>query len=96
MTLKLQVLGPGCPRCKLLADFAATAARELALEYSLEKITDLNQIMALGVVGTPVLVVNGVVNLVGKVPGIPELKAILKQATQERVCQSNRPEREPT
>jgi protein-disulfide isomerase len=43
-------------------------------------VTDLKQIMALGVMMTPALAVNGTIKVAGKVPGIPEIKAILQQA----------------
>jgi protein-disulfide isomerase len=36
--------------------------------------------MALGVMMTPALAVNGNVKVVGKVPTVPEIKAILQQA----------------
>jgi len=35
----LQVLGPGCPKCKKLAENAEAAAKELGIEHRLEKIT---------------------------------------------------------
>ena len=75
---KLQVLGTGCPKCKKLAEQAEEAARGLGIEYELEKVTDLNEIMAFGVMMTPSLVVDGVVKIIGKVPGVEEIKQILK------------------
>ena len=75
---KLQILGTGCPKCRLLADAAETAAKELGIEYELEKVTDLNQIMGFGVMLTPALVVDGVVKVSGKVPTADEAKALLR------------------
>jgi small redox-active disulfide protein 2 len=63
-----------------LAQFTEQAAQELGLDYELVKVTDLKQIMALGVMMTPALAVNGTVKVVGKVPAIPEIKTILQQA----------------
>lgn len=76
--MKIQILGPGCAKCTKLAEMAATAAQELGIDYELEKIADLNQIMAFGVMMTPALVVNGEVKVVGKVPSVAELKGMLK------------------
>ncbi|MFA7330253.1 MAG: thioredoxin family protein [Candidatus Delongbacteria bacterium] len=73
----LQILGTGCPKCKQLAERAESAARELGLDYQLEKVTDINQILAFGVMMTPALVVDGQVRLVGKVPDVADLKALL-------------------
>jgi small redox-active disulfide protein 2 len=78
--MQLLILGTGCARCKTLAQFTEQAARELGLTYELNKVTDLKQIMALGVMMTPALAVNGTVKVVGKVPSVAELKTILQQA----------------
>ncbi len=77
--MKIQILGTGCPKCNQLAQAAESAARELGLEYELVKIKDLNDIMAMGVMMTPALAIDGTVKTVGKVPSIDELKTILKQ-----------------
>jgi small redox-active disulfide protein 2 len=74
---KIQVLGPGCAKCKKLAEHAEQAAKELGINYELEKITDLTQIMNFGVVMTPGLVVDGVVKTSGKVPSVEEIKKLL-------------------
>jgi small redox-active disulfide protein 2 len=73
----LQILGTGCARCQTLARFAEQAAQELGLNYELKKVTDLDQIMAMGVMMTPALVVNGEVKVIGKVPSVAELKTLL-------------------
>lgn len=77
--MKIQILGTGCPKCKKLAEAADAAAKELQLDFELEKVTDINQIMAFGVMLTPALAVNGVVKVVGKVPSIDEIKNMLQQ-----------------
>jgi len=66
--VKIQVLGTGCPKCKKMAEVAESAAVEMGMEFELEKVTDLNQIMSFGVMMTPALVVNGEVKVAGKVP----------------------------
>ncbi len=77
--MKIQILGTGCPKCKKLAEAAEAAAKELQLDYELEKVTDINQIMTFGVMMTPALAVDGDVKVVGKVLAIEEIKGILKQ-----------------
>ena len=49
---KIQVLGPGCPNCRRLADLADDVARELGLEYELEKVTDITRITQFGVMAS--------------------------------------------
>lgn len=75
--MKIQILGSGCAKCKKMAEAAAAAAEELQLDYELEKVTDINQIMAFGVMVTPALAVDGRVRVVGKVPVAGEIKKIL-------------------
>ena len=75
--MKLQILGTGCPKCKKLADTAQAAAEELGLDYELEKITDINEIMKFGVMLTPGLAVDGKVKASGKVPSVDEIKQML-------------------
>lgn len=76
--MKIQILGPGCSKCKELAANAEAAATELGLEYEIEKISDISDIMSFGVMMTPGLAVNGEVKSVGKVPSVEDVKSMLK------------------
>ena len=78
--MKLQILGTGCPKCHALTTATEQAAQSLGLAYELEKITDLNRIMSFGVMMTPALVLNGKVQVSGKVPSVAELRTILQLA----------------
>jgi small redox-active disulfide protein 2 len=73
----LQVLGPGCANCKRLAENVEAAAKELGIEYKLEKVTDVRAIVQAGILRTPALAVDGKVKFYGKVPSVSELKTIL-------------------
>lgn len=75
---KLQILGTGCAKCQKLTDHAKAAAEALGLEYTLEKVTQIDQIMKFGVMLTPALAVDGVVKVSGKVPDVETLKAMIK------------------
>jgi len=74
---KIQILGTGCPKCKKLAECAEQAAKELGIEYELEKITQINDIMKFGVMVTPALVIDGEVKSAGKVLSLDEMKKVL-------------------
>jgi len=78
--MKLEILGTGCPKCKALTVAAQAAADELGLDYELAKVTDLQEIIAHGVMMTPALAVNGQVLLSGRVPQVEELKQLLAEA----------------
>ena len=75
--MKIQVLGTGCKKCSNLAEAADTAAKELGIDYELEKVTDIVKIMEAGVMTTPALVIDGAVKVSGRVPSADELKKIL-------------------
>jgi small redox-active disulfide protein 2 len=77
MTTRLQILGTGCPKCRLLGEHTERAARELGLDYQLEKVTDLEQILAFGVIATPALVVDGEIRVSGHVPSTGRLRELL-------------------
>ena len=76
--MKLQILGTGCPKCKKLAENTEAAAKALGIEYTIEKITNINDIMTFGVMMTPALVVDGQVKVMGKVPEPAEISDMLK------------------
>jgi small redox-active disulfide protein 2 len=73
----LQILGTGCPKCRKLAEATEEAAKNLGIDYRLEKVTDITAIMSFGVMMTPALAVDGVVMAAGKVPSVDELRKIL-------------------
>lgn len=74
---KIQILGTGCPKCKKLAENAEAAAKELGVEYPIEKITEINEIMKFGVMVTPALAVDGQVKVTGKVADAGDIKEML-------------------
>ncbi|MFH1616384.1 MAG: thioredoxin family protein [Planctomycetota bacterium] len=74
---RIQILGTGCPKCKKLAENAEAAAKELGIEYDIEKVTQINDIMKMGVMVTPALVIDGTVKVAGKVASPDDIKAML-------------------
>jgi len=74
---KIQILGISCPKCKKLAENAESAAKQAGIEYEIEKVTEINDIMKFGVMVTPALVIDGQVKTVGKVVSPDEIKAML-------------------
>ena len=77
---KIQILGPGCPKCRKLAENARAAVEQLELDFEIEKVTDINEIMKFGVMITPALAMDGEVKTVGKVPSPDQIRQILAQS----------------
>ena len=76
--MEIKVLGPGCAKCKKTEEIVREAVAESAVEAEIEKVTGLMDIAAYGVFGTPAVVIDGEVKLVGKVPTKDEVKSWLK------------------
>ena len=77
MSVEIKVLGSGCTKCNLLEDATKKAVEKAGLEASVEKVTDMQEIMAYGVMSTPALVVDGQVRLAGRVPSVDDLVSLL-------------------
>jgi small redox-active disulfide protein 2 len=76
-TMKIQILGSGCAKCRQLTAVAEQAAQDLGIQYDLEKVTDVKRYPEFGVMFTPALVVDGVVRSSGKVLSLEEARKLL-------------------
>ncbi len=74
---KIQILGTGCPKCSKLTENAEKAAQETGIEYEIEKVTQIDDIMKMGVMLTPALAVDGEVKVAGKVASPDAIKKML-------------------
>lgn len=76
--MTVQVLGTGCPKCIKLTENVHKAVEKADLQgVTIEKVTDIRKIMEFGVMMTPALVVDGEVKVMGRVPGVDEIAALL-------------------
>jgi small redox-active disulfide protein 2 len=76
--MRIEILGTGCAKCKLLAERAEEAARGLGADFTLAKVTEYPDIVARGVMSTPGLVVDGVVKCQGHVPTVAAIRDLLR------------------
>jgi small redox-active disulfide protein 2 len=77
--MRIKILGTGCAKCTKLAAHAEEAAKKTGVDYTLEKVTDINKIMTFGVMVTPALVVDGTVRCSGNVPSVEQLEKMLTE-----------------
>ena len=75
--MNITVYGTGCPKCKKLSQNTISAAEELDLEFELEKIEDINEIVESGIMRTPALGINEKIVSEGKVLNIERIKELL-------------------
>ena len=76
--MKIEVLGPGCPKCKMLEQNVKKAVGELKLKVEVVKISDINKFVEYGIMSSPALVVDGKIKCSGRVPDVEEIKKWLK------------------
>jgi len=73
----IQVLGTGCRKCASLKENVDAALRQLGVQADVQKVEDINEIVAFGVMSTPALVIDGEVKFVGKVATPEEIVSVL-------------------
>ena len=76
--MKIQVLGTGCARCKVLVVNVKAAVAGLGLPAEIEKVEAIEEIMKFGVMSTPALVIDGKVRSSGRLLTADEVKALLQ------------------
>lgn len=76
---EVKVLGPGCARCKTLAEMTRQAAEQTGVAIRLEKVEDMAAIVGYGIMSTPGLVINGKVVHSGGLPDPKKLAAWLQE-----------------
>jgi small redox-active disulfide protein 2 len=86
--MKIQILGTGCPKCNQLEENARKAVGLAGVQCEVEKVSDLKEIMKLGVMITPALVIDGQVKASGKVLSVEEILGLFR-GSQERKVPNN-------
>jgi small redox-active disulfide protein 2 len=77
--MKIEILGIGCPKCKLLTANAEAALKELGIKAEIVKVTDIDKITEYGVMMTPALAIDGKVKAAGKVLSTEDIKKIISE-----------------
>jgi len=72
--MEIKVLGPGCPKCEQTVKLVKEAVSETGVDANIEKITDIMEIAGYGIFGTPAVVIDGDVKIVGKIPKKEDIK----------------------
>ena len=73
----IQVLGTGCTKCRTLYEMVKKAVEETGVDAEVEKVEDIQQIMAFELIMTPGLVINGQVKAAGRLPSVEEIKNLI-------------------
>ena len=76
--MEIKILGSGCAKCKTLEKLTREVVIQNGIEATITKVEDIREIMKFGVMTTPALVVDGKVEIKGRIPSSDEIKQILK------------------
>jgi len=80
--MKIQILGSGCPSCKKLFELTKQAIQELGVKTEVEYITDIQKIIDMGMMSSPVLAINGKAVLAGQLPSLEKIKELITSNNQ--------------
>lgn len=78
MRKTIKVLGPGCPKCKTTFANVETAVKQLGIDAEIIKIEDIEEMMKYNILTTPVLMIDDVIKVKGRIAQIEEIKKFLK------------------
>jgi len=76
--MRIEVLGTGCPKCQSTEQNVRKALAELQLQAEVVKVTEIDDILARGVMFTPALVIDDKLVLQGKIPTVDQIKQLVK------------------
>jgi small redox-active disulfide protein 2 len=79
MKMNIKVLGPGCTKCKTTYNNVLEAIKQTGIEADVTKIEDIEEMMKYNVLTTPVLMINDVAVIKGRVADVNEIKKLLTQ-----------------
>ena len=76
---QIKVLGPGCPKCKTTYNNVLEAVKQMGIEADVTKIEDIEEMMKYNVLTTPVLMIDEVAKVKGRIADVKEIKELLSQ-----------------
>jgi small redox-active disulfide protein 2 len=74
---QIKILGSGCNKCKITYNNVVEAMKQTGIEAHVEKIEDIEEMMKYNVLTTPVLMIDNIVKVKGRVPEISEIMQFL-------------------
>lgn len=75
--MKIEIAGPGCPRCIMTENNVKEAVKQLGIDAEVAHVYDINEMTKRGVIMTPAVIVDGEIKISGKIPTVDEIKKIL-------------------
>jgi small redox-active disulfide protein 2 len=76
--MKIEILGAGCPKCRMLEQNARAAIEKSGQNADIVKVENIKDIIEYGVFSTPAIVLDGKIMSAGKVNDVDEIAGWLK------------------
>ena len=76
---EIKILGPGCVKCKTTFNNVLKAINETGIDAHVEKIEDIMEMIKYDVLTTPVLMIDGIAKIKGRIADVNEIKNLLNQ-----------------
>ncbi len=70
----ITVYGPGCMKCQKTEEIVKQAVEVAGIQAQVVKVSDVQQMVAAGIMSTPAVAVDGVVKLAGRIPKADEVR----------------------
>jgi len=77
--MKIEILGPGCPKCHNTEENVKKALAELNETADVVKVTDISAIIEKGIIQTPALIINGRIAIQGKIATVEQIKQFIQK-----------------
>jgi small redox-active disulfide protein 2 len=79
--MKIQIAGPGCPKCQMSEKHVREACAQLGVDAEIEHLTNPREFGLLGVMMTPAVIIDGKVVVSGHVPTVDTIKQEISKAS---------------
>ncbi len=73
--MEIKVYGPGCAKCVAVEKLVREVVSQKSPDISVEKISDIREMMKAGILSTPAVVIDGVLKSSGRVPSKEEIES---------------------
>ena len=84
--MNIKVYGTGCPKCQQLMANVETALKSTSTQAATEKVTDIDKIIARGIMTTPALEIDGEIVSSGRIMSADEIARLIDPTKTKPSC----------
>jgi len=77
--MKIEILGTGCPKCKMTEEIVKKVVKKLGVKADVSHVYDVDKIIDYGAMMTPAVVIDGKIKIEGKIPTEDDIEKIIKK-----------------